>query len=91
MRCLRKVDGKWTKEDPPDLNKWLIIHDGEEAVAADDAEQIYYCSLPSMVESYREAWEKERRIGDKRTAAMFYDLALKLWQQSQADKQPGLL
>ena len=74
MRFAVKKGNKWVKETPEDVSRWLWQHDGQEAVAVDDENSVYYCSLPSMMESYREAWERENKPNDKRRAAMFIDL-----------------
>jgi len=37
-----------------------------------------------MMETYRAAWEKERRVGDKRKAAMFIDLDRQLFDKESA-------
>jgi hypothetical protein len=76
MRYLSKdVGGKWQKDMPEDPLRWLWKHDGAEAVAVDDDTNTYYCATPEMADTYREAWVKEGKKGDKRIAAMFIDLA----------------
>jgi len=84
MRCLRREGKKWLKEDPPDLSRWMWRNDGEEAVVVDDATSTYCCSRPEMMDTYRAAWEKERRVGDKRKAAMFIDLDRQLFEKESA-------
>lgn len=74
MRCMRKVNDKWQKEHPDNLSRWLWQHDGDEAVVIDDSTKSYYCGRAEMVTAYREAWESERKVGDKRRAATFMDL-----------------
>ena len=85
MRCMKRVDGKWLKEDPPDITRWLWQHDGGEAVVVDDGTSTYYCSQPEIADTYRAAWEKERKVGDKRTVAMFYDLGKMLHKRTPPD------
>jgi hypothetical protein len=75
MRYLRRTDGKWHKDTPPDPLRWLWDNDGGEAVAVDDATSTYYCARPEMMETYQAAWAKEGKKDDKRTAQMFIDLA----------------
>lgn len=83
MRAMIKVNDTWRKEHPENLLKWLWHNDGLEAVVVDDATKTYYCSLPDMATKYREAWATERRVGDKRTAAMFYDLGVRLFAEGK--------
>ena len=85
MRCMRKdAGGKWLKEDPLDLTHWMWRNDGEEAAVVDDIASTYYCSRSEMMDTYRAAWEKERRGGDKRKAAMFIDLDRQLFEKESA-------
>ena len=78
MRYLVNINGKWQREYPDNVFQWLWANDGKEAVAVDDAEKVYYCATPAMMERYREAWAAEGKKGDTRTAAMFFDLGQKL-------------
>lgn len=79
MRAMRRIDGQWQTEHPDNLSSWLWAHDGEEAVVINDAAKVYYCGRPEMVQQYRDAWESERKVGDKRKAAMFVDLDRQLF------------
>lgn len=81
MRAMRKVSDKWTRETPENLSAWMWKNDGEEAVVVDDATHTYYCGTPSMLDTYREAWERERKPNDQRRAAMFITLDKLLFQQ----------
>jgi hypothetical protein len=84
LRCMTKTEKGWQKETPDDVSRWLWRHDGTESVAIDDENSVYYCGLPSMLTTYREAWEREKRVGDKRRAAMFITLDKLLWAESEA-------
>lgn len=86
IRCMRRQDGKWLKEDPPNLSKWLWQHDGTEAVAVDDKASTYYCAMPVMMEQYKEAWAAEKLLHDPRKAKMFIDLDIELYTQSNPGK-----
>jgi hypothetical protein len=81
MRFMTKDGKKWAKETPTDVSKWLWRHDGTESVAIDDETFTYYCGLLSMLTTYREAWERERKGNDQRRAAMFIDLDRQLFAQ----------
>lgn len=83
MRCLIQINDQWQKENPADLSAWIWQHDGEEAVVVDDRTTTYYCANEAMRDKYREKWELERRVGDKRTAAMFIDLARRLHDEGK--------
>jgi len=82
MRYLTRVDEKWIREEPDDVDKWLSFNDGLEAVAVDDSTSAYYCATFEMADNYRAAWEKERKRDDPRKALMFMDLARKLYDAS---------
>jgi len=84
MRAMRRVDGKWQTEGPADLSRWLWRQDGAEAVVIDDAAKVYYCSRPEDAVKYREAWQREGKQGDRRTAAMFIDLDRQLFEAEKA-------
>lgn len=84
LRFMTKGESGWEKEKPADPSKWLWRHDGTESVAIDDENSVYYCGTPSMLATYQEAWEKERRVGDKRKAAAFYELDQLLFKQEAA-------
>ena len=79
MRAMRKNDGKWVTEAPPELIKWLWANDGGEAVVVDDATQTYYCATEDQMHLYRQKWAEEKRSVDNRKAAMFFDLGQKLF------------
>jgi hypothetical protein len=70
---------KWRTDHPENLSAWLYTNDGAEAVVVCDATKTYYCGRPEMMQQYRDAWEKERKVGDKRKAAMFIDLDRQLF------------
>jgi hypothetical protein len=83
MRGAVRVKGKWQKvtltDDPKLLSQWLRAHDGNEAIAIDDVKHVYYCGRHEMMQQYRDAWAAERKVGDKRKAAMFIDLDRQLF------------
>ena len=81
MRCMIRVNGKWKKEDPQDLSKWIWANDGEDAVVVDDETTTYYCGNTGMMETYQAAWMKENKPDDPRKAAMFIDLDKILFSQ----------
>jgi hypothetical protein len=83
MRFMTKDGKKWVKETPTDVSKWLWRHDGTESVAIDDDTSTYYCGIPSMLDTYREAWEREGKPNDQRRAAMFIDLDMLIWAESE--------
>jgi hypothetical protein len=83
LRCMTKTEKGWQKETPDDISRWMWRNDGKEAVVIDDASKTYYCGLPSMLTTYREAWHRERKPNDQRRAGMFYALDLKLWESEQ--------
>jgi hypothetical protein len=83
MRAMKRLDGKWVTEHPEDLSAWLWANNGLEAVVIDDSTKTYYCGRPDTVEQFREAWKKEAKKNDKRTALMFIE-ANPLWCQHKA-------
>jgi NAD(P)H-flavin reductase len=77
LRCMTKTEQGWQKETPDDVSRWMWQHDGAESVVVDETDtraKVYYCGLPSMMETYREAWERERKPNDQRRAAEFLEL-----------------
>lgn len=58
MRIMLKgADGKWSTEAAPEgaaeLLNWLYKQDGEDAVVADDQEEVYYCANEATLQLYR--------------------------------------
>jgi hypothetical protein len=81
-RAMKRVNDQWQKVEPENLSRWLYANDGEEAVVIEDGQRgakTYYCGRPEMMQQYRDAWESERKVGDKRTEAMFIDLDRQLF------------
>jgi hypothetical protein len=56
MRIITRVDGEWHATAAPTaltaLLGWLRRLDGEQAVVADDANGIYYCAVPELIDLY---------------------------------------
>jgi hypothetical protein len=75
------VGGKWQVDTPPDLYKWMCLNDGGDAIVTDDATQTHYFATEAAAQRYRDKWAKESRRDDQRTAAMFYDLGRRLWEE----------
>lgn len=83
MRAIKRVNGTWQVEKPADLYLWMCRNDGDEAVVIDDQAGIFYCATEEAAQLYRERWAGERKYNDKRLAAMFYELAVKLWEEEE--------
>jgi len=81
-RCMRKENGKWVKESPPNISAWMWANDGAEAVVIDDRTATYYVGLPVMMDNYREAWAKEKLRNDPRKTAMFSALDRNLFTET---------
>ena len=79
MKATRRADGAWITDHPADLSAWLWANDGTEAVVIDGNR--YFCATEQLMTKFRDAWATERRRNDKRTAAMFIDLARELFQR----------
>jgi hypothetical protein len=84
LRCMTKTGQGWQKETPDDVSRWMWRHDGMESVCVDEtnpAAKVYYCGIPSMLTTYREAWEREGKREDRRRAAEFITLDKLLFER----------
>lgn len=77
MRAHVRVNEKWEiielPANPKELMNWLVKHDGQEVVVADDENKVYYTAREKELELYRKKGKK---------AEMFYHLAkVILWPQ----------
>ena len=83
MRAIRRVNNVWQAEKPADLYMWMCRNDGGEAVVIDDQAGVFYCATEEAAQLYRVRWALERKYNDQRRAAMFYELAVKLWDEEK--------
>ena len=73
MRVMRKgEDGKWKKEAPDDILRWMWKCDGEDAVVVDDERKEYFCG--------NEATRMGYELSGK-TALTFHDLGWRLFHE----------
>jgi hypothetical protein len=74
MRFSVNDGGKWKKEIPCDVARWLWRNDGLDAVAIDDDTNTYYCGTLALIETYQTKWAAEGKKNDKRQALPFRDV-----------------
>jgi len=81
MRFSVNVGGKWKKEVPCHVFKWLWRNDGVTSVVIDDDANTYYCGTIALMETYQSKWAAEGKKEDPRRASTFAALGQVLYAQ----------
>jgi hypothetical protein len=82
LRAMIRENGKWQKELPEDLLRWMWKHDGEEALIIDDSTEpkTYYVGNTELLKACQ---------AEGKTAFGFYELSRKLWDEKQDEEWAG--